>query len=34
MNVCGQPHTPPELPLGKRHCVPTEQGAGWAKELA
>jgi len=32
--MCGQSHTPPALPLGKKSSVPTEQEAGWARDLA
>jgi len=34
MNVCGQPHTPPAIPMGKMPLVPSEQEAGWARDLA
>jgi hypothetical protein len=33
MNVCVQSHIPPALPLGKMPQVPTEQEAGWARDL-
>ena len=34
MNVCDQHYTRPALPLRKKQWVPTEQEAGWARDLA